>query len=325
METMTVREVVQKFAVSNRMLRYYEKMGLISSLRIENYAYRVYDLETIKRLQQILVLRKLRIPVKQIAIILDDAEQKLALAILQENVTELEEEISALHTVRNVLKLLVSKLDESMQKKVRLDLLGDEELMEVVRVLNPSKTNLKEERAMNELEHASKVLDSKMDIRIVYLPPATVAASQYTGENPEDTAGKRIYDFIRAANLPMIKPDFRVYGFNNPSPQEGQKEYGYEFWVTIPDKMKIPAPLEKKTFTGGLYAAHCIQFGNFYEWGTFVDKMKQNNEYEIDWRAPEGMGGCLEEELNIYTHLLNGDAKTAQLDLLLPIKRRNEA
>lgn len=36
-----------------------------------------------------------------------------------------------------------------------------------------------------------------MDVRIVYLPPVTVAAYQYIGENPEDVAGEKIYSFIK--------------------------------------------------------------------------------------------------------------------------------
>lgn len=71
----TISQVSQQFNISARMLRYYEKKGLISSMRIPDYSYRVYDEEAVKRIQQILVLRKLRIPVQQIAVILDDASQ----------------------------------------------------------------------------------------------------------------------------------------------------------------------------------------------------------------------------------------------------------
>lgn len=56
---------IQQFNISVRMLHYYEKKGLISSTRIPDYSYRVYDDEAVKRIQQILVLRKLRIPVKE--------------------------------------------------------------------------------------------------------------------------------------------------------------------------------------------------------------------------------------------------------------------
>ncbi|MDF2802568.1 MAG: MerR family transcriptional regulator [Anaerocolumna sp.] len=318
----SISQVSKQFNVSTRMLRYYEKAGLFASMSIPNYSYRVYNSEAVRRLQHILVLRKLRIPVKQIAIMLDDDSGMHTLDMMLNNLAELDEEIAALNTIRDIMKLLVSRLEVSIKNKVRLDLLNDTELKDVVCVLNPSKTNLKEEHMVVELENASKVLEGKMDIRIVHLPPATVVTSQHIGESPEEVAGIRIYNFIKESNLPVVKPDFRLYGFNNPSPRKGLAEYGYEFWVTIPDNMEVNEPFVKKNFDGGLYAAHCIKFGDFNEWESFSNQLKENEEYEIDWRAPDGMGGCLEEELNIYTNILEGVNKVEQLDLLIPIKRR---
>ncbi|OGO91310.1 MAG: hypothetical protein A2Y17_05020 [Clostridiales bacterium GWF2_38_85] len=43
MELQTINQVSKEYGVSARMLRYYEKIGLIQSLRKEDYAYRVYD------------------------------------------------------------------------------------------------------------------------------------------------------------------------------------------------------------------------------------------------------------------------------------------
>lgn len=324
MKIMTISEVSRHFNISTRMLRYYEKEGLINSTRIDNYSYRVYEEEAIQRLQQILVFRKLRVPIKQIAVILDDEQQFKTLEIMKKNLSEIDEEISALNIIKNIIKAMVSKLDENIQKRTHLDLLKDNELMDIVHILNPPKTNLKESYSMNELSKASKVLEQKMDVRIVYLPPVTVAAYQYIGENPEDMAGEKIYSFIKEKNLSKLKPDFRLFGFNNPSPQDGQKVYGYEFWVTIPENMQVNGPIVKKQFNGGLYAAHCINFGDFYEWGAFIDYMNNNKIYEIDWREPNGMGGCLEEELNIFTNIKQGAKKAQQLDLFIPIKERTK-
>ena len=39
---LTVTEVTRTYGVSARMLRHYEKLGLIASGRREGYAYRVY-------------------------------------------------------------------------------------------------------------------------------------------------------------------------------------------------------------------------------------------------------------------------------------------
>lgn len=323
MEIMTISEVSKQFGVSTRMLRYYEKEGLLTSGHIADYSYRIYDETAVKRLQKIIVLRKLRIPVKQILDILNDEGQMRTLEILQDNLAQMQEEIAALATVRDVLSSLVLRLGESVAGKAKPDLLEDTELMEIVHVLTPPKTNLKEEHSMSDLAKAQEVLEAKMDIRIVYLPPATVASYQYAGENPEDTAGPMIYSFIRETNLPDRKPDFRLYGFNNPSPQAGQREYGYEFWVTIPDDMQVKEPFKKMNFSGGLYAAHCIKMGDFQEWETFINVLQKQEEYEIEWREPYGMGGCLEEELNIYTRIRESGKQGAdQLDLLTPIRRK---
>ncbi len=322
MEFLTVSQVSKQFHISTRMLRYYEKEGLICSRRMQDYSYRVYDGDAVKRLQQILVLRRLRIPVKQISEILNDAEQVRTLEITQENLRQISEEIAALLLMRDVLEKLAEKLDENLKKKVRLNLLEDGELMDIIHVLEPPKTNLKEGYSMEDLTKAERVMEKKMEVRIVYLPPAEVASYQYVGENPEDSAGEMILEFIRKTGLAGIKPDFRLYGFNNPSPSEGQKEYGYEFWVTIPEDMEVEAPLKKKHFDGGLYAAHCIKMGDFHEWEGFIRQVLESEEYEGDWREPRGMDGLLEEELNIYTNVVEGTRENIQLDLLFPIKKK---
>ena len=54
-----IREISSKYDISARALRYYEDMGLISSTRSSDYAYRLYYRQNIKRLEQILILRKL--------------------------------------------------------------------------------------------------------------------------------------------------------------------------------------------------------------------------------------------------------------------------
>lgn len=325
MDMLTISEVSKQNQISTRMLRYYEKAGLIKSARVPGYSYRVYDEAAVRRLRQIMVLRKLRIPVKQIAVILQDETQRRTLDILQENLAQLEEEILAMATLRSVLKALVSRLENNIRERVNLEILEDGELMEMIHMLKPPKTTLKEEHSMSELMKAGEVLEAKMDIRIVYLPPATVASYCCVRENPEDEAGAQIYAFIRENNLPVQKPDFRLYGFNNPSPGPGQTVYGYEFWATIPEDMEVKAPFVKRRFAGGLYAAHCIKMGDFHEWATFTEAMMKAEEYEPDWREPEGMGGCLEEELNIYNNIQDPVHQGAdQLDLLIPIRKRSD-
>ena len=83
MEHLTISQVSRKYGVTPRMLRHYEKIGLIKAERREDYAYRIYDEEAVRRLQQIIMLRKLRLPLKEIAILLGDTDQGESLRLLQ--------------------------------------------------------------------------------------------------------------------------------------------------------------------------------------------------------------------------------------------------
>ncbi len=321
MKFMTISEVSKTFHVSTRMLRYYDGIGLLPSKRRKNYAYRVYDEADVQRLQQILILRKLRIPLKKIALIFDDAEQIKIIEVFQESIMELDKEISALQTIHDILCMFITRLNSIAHTKIKLDLLNDIEIMDAIQTLSFCKTNLKETYSMNDLKKANETLSELKDVRILYLPPCSVASSHFIGENPEDEAGKSFSKFIRSINLQKMKPDLRVFGFNNPSPN-GSETYGYEFWVTIPDDLDVPQPLVKKHFAGGLYAAHCINMGDFHEWKLLVQWVENSTEYEFDIREPFGMGGCLEEHLNAYSYFEADEkmAKFIQVDLLTPIK-----
>jgi len=61
-----IRDISNKYNVSARTLRYYEDMGLLTSIRSDEYAYRLYDAQAIIKLEQILILRKLNISIKDI-------------------------------------------------------------------------------------------------------------------------------------------------------------------------------------------------------------------------------------------------------------------
>lgn len=321
---MTISKVSQTFNISTRTLRYYEQIGLLMSQRIEDYAYRVYDEESIKRIQQIIILRKLRIPLKQIAMIFKDDEQIRAIEIFQKNISELDDEIATLTTIRQVLKGFVTQLNESIQTHIKPDLLQDMDALKVIEPLSLSKINFKEERIM---EKQNKIVESLKNVRIVLLPACTVASYHFIGENPEETVGAQMDKFVRESRLYEIKPDARLFGFNHPNPSANSSQYGYEDWVTIPEDMEVPAPLIKKHFAGGLYAAHTIKFGDFHEWNLLSKWVSDNEKYTSNYseQGEEIMGGCLEEHLNwVYASHMGWPENfiDGQLDLLLPIKFR---
>lgn len=322
----TISQVSKGFGVSTRMLRYYEQTGLISSTRLPDYAYRVYDREALDRLRQILLLRKLRIPVKQIQRILSSSDAVTAIEVFRRNVGELDEEIAALSTIRSILNGFIEELQAKAEIKLNSLLVQDASVLSAIDSLTQISINFKEEKTMEELSRANESLSKLTDVRIIHLPPSAVASSHHVGDDPELHANNALDRFVRESKLSERKPDLRHYGFNHPNPKDETGYHGYEAWVTIPDDLEVPPPLVKKTFPGGLYAAHMVQFGNFGDWDKLLAWANEGEEYEFagDMADQEHMCGLLEEHLNYYSHIYleNSEPENMQLDLLMPIRER---
>lgn len=321
----TISQVSKQYHISTRTLRYYEQIGLITPTKKDGYACRTYDTDVIIRLRQIILLRKLRISLKQIREILEDRNAEKLMEEFERSLTEIEAEMTALSTIRDVIKSYMEKLDISMEKTALLD---DENLLNIVDSLTITKTNIKEEKSMTELNRADEKLNrlTDRDVRIVYLPPASVAAVHCVGGMPETKTGDLLFSFIKDNHLAQIKPDFRHYGFNHPngSLPDGS-DHGFERWVTIPDNMEVTAPFVKKRFPGGLYGAHMIPMGAFEEWNYLYEWAAGHEKYEIVWGDPECMNGFMEEHLDAIHHYLwthEECDRRLQLDLLIPIKEK---
>ncbi|WP_055667749.1 effector binding domain-containing protein [Desnuesiella massiliensis] len=323
MELQTISTVSKNFNISTRTLRYYEQIGLIQSIKKEGYAYRTYDEKSIIKLEQIIILRKLRIQLKEIQLILQNEEASIAIGVFQKKINEFSNEITALSTIKSILEEFITRLKENFEVKISSGLLADESMLKIIDSLTVTKINFKEEKSMSDLNRANETLSKLTDVRIVYLPPATVASIRHIGGLPELTTASELNNFIMNNQLAKIKPDFRHYGFNHPNGEMADgSDHGYERWVTIPSDMEVIKPFEKKEFSGGLYAAHAISMGNFEEWNWLCDWAKNNPEYEPNWGNPECMYGLMEEHLNyinLYTLNVEENHKW-QLDLLIPIR-----
>ena len=261
--------------------------------------------------------------------ILKSKDTAIAIKAFQQNLTEIEDEITALSTIKSLIQALLERLNLQSDE---LRLLGDESLLEIVDSLTVSKINFKEEKSMEELNQASEKLNKLTDVRIVYLPPMTVAAVSATGENCEGQTADMINRFVLESNLLKIKPDIRHFGFDCSAGKTGVGEPSrkYQMWVSIPDDMVVPKPLVKRTFDGGLCAAHMIKMGDFDHWILLKNWVMNNDKYEHDWHsvryAPyeDDMDRCFEEQLNHWGNLQNPEFinEDMQLDLLFPIKEK---
>jgi len=312
------------------MLRYYEQIGLIECLRKDDSNYRVYDDATVQKIRQIIILRKLRVPVRQIIEILNNHNAAVAVDILQQNINQLGDEIATLTKVKSILSQFVDKLQSTAQIQLELDFASDESVLFALESVSFTNNQLKENYTMADLKKVEKKLEQR-DVRIIYLPSMTVASAHYVGKDCEMHSHQMLERFVKEKGLLTVKPDLRWFSFDNSEKQHdsyGTPSYGYEMWVTIPDDMEVSEPIRKIKFHGGLYAAHCIHNFEFDHWKLLTDWIRASELYESDWGsircAPhmDTQEWAIEETLNIYTRLLGNDHGHHQLDLLFPIKQK---
>lgn len=303
-----IGEVSKKFNISNRTLRYWEEKGILNSFRAEN-GYRYYDKENAARIKQIAVLRKLEMPIADIEKLFMANTSEAAVQLLSAHLANLQKQA----IFNKTLSLLVEKLIIKLQAAPNM--------AQVFTCLN-----LQQDAFLKHQETLQIILSERemtmsaanlSNVRIVKLPPMAVASFSAKSITPEDDCAKVVVPFVLKNNLNK-RGDFRFFGFNNPSPTEGNPVYGYEMWITIPEDFSVPAPFQKKRFEGGLYASISTQMNEIGErWMLLYNWCTNNDKYEADPSAQWMEECCMDYE---SFHSNQVDASEKQLDLLSPIR-----
>lgn len=96
---------------------------------------------------------------------------------------------------------------------------------------------------------------AKMEFEVIDLEPMRVASYRYVGEHPEDGAYDGLFKWIAQKNLLATERQPRFFGFNNPSPTEGDPVYGFEVWVTVGNDVESDDVITVKDMPGGVHAA----------------------------------------------------------------------
>ena len=104
----SIKEVSERFHVSARALRYYEEIGILKSCRI-NSKYREYDEEQIKRLEIILILRRLSFGIKDIAGLFSSDGAGFS-DLLEKRITENNKDYLEIREVSQLLKSFKAEL-----------------------------------------------------------------------------------------------------------------------------------------------------------------------------------------------------------------------
>lgn len=180
-----------------------------------------------------------------------------------------------------------------------------------------------------DLDKASKRLSKLQNVRIIYLPPMTVATYTYMErKDPHDKTKEVIMKFVKDSGLLNLKPDARHFALDYPM-FNFDPPLGHERWVTIPDDMEVAPPLVKKKFLGGMYVS-CLQGEHDTALG-LQDWINESEEYQCEATANRvephtpGLSWVLEEELNFFHNTQNLDSPASnhiplQIDYLFSIK-----
>ena len=118
------------------------------------------DENSIRKLRQIIILRRLRVPVKQIREIFGNSEAAAVIDVFERNISELDEEITALSTVKSILNGLVEELREKANVRLQLEYLGDSSVFAIAESISLPKNILQEEKSMNDLNKAEEHFNS---------------------------------------------------------------------------------------------------------------------------------------------------------------------
>lgn len=306
-----IGDVAKMYSLSNRTLRYWEEEGILKSTRAEN-GYRYYDDFNAARIKQIVLLRKLKMPIASIEHLFISNSTETAIEILSAHLVHLRNKAAVHHTLAALTEQLISGLQSQKTLKSIFGFLESSasnaffEQNDALQILLPERNPI---MSANELSN----------VRIVKLPAMTVASYRAESATPEDDCSKVFNAFVLHNNLHK-RDGYRQFGFNNPSPSENSPVYGYEMWVTVPDKFDIPAPLEKKVFNGGLYASISTNMNEIGErWQRLYNWCKNSNQYDVDF-SRQWLEECsMDFEVFISHNVSDGEK---QLDLLEPIKEK---
>jgi DNA-binding transcriptional MerR regulator/DNA gyrase inhibitor GyrI len=314
-ELIKIRDVSSKYDISARTLRYYEDMGLINSTRSDDYAYRMYDETAVKRLEQILILRKLNISIKDIQRIFNTSGSEVVLEVLGKKVDDIDGEVSLLHELKEIVlefihqienadfgkdsdvKLLYEKAKEIETQLVNVDYNG-----------NPSN--------VNRLIDVTEKIKKAPEVRVVEIPKCRMATSGF------DTFDKTLNKFCDWWDEYGKKRKGAYYA---PSDFMWHENGQAVWWVMVEDWAisEDCGGYDIIDFEGGLYAAAISIDGDDDINGRVYQGIK--NWIEISgFESDERPGHQTLCHMPNPTEEIKKGLGYHQLDIFVPIKLREE-
>lgn len=299
-----ISEISLKYDISTRALRYYEDVGLIKSVRTHDYAYRLYDNQAIKRLEQILVLRKLNISIKDIQKIFACNEVDVLLDVLSHKVNEIDAEVSLLHQLKTIVLTFIRQVEKSnITIETNLQTLYDQ--ANSLNERTAENHNLSSSSVANLVEVTEK-LGRMPDIRIVKLPRVKMARS--------GNADLEVFDQWWSSievNQTLFPRDFMWFN---------SKLSCFEWLFAIPEHLTDTNGYDVFDFPGGLYAvATALDEGE--EIGRISRLIHKWVDESSEFELSDGINSA-DERYDMGHVVSPPECRVRQMDLFIPITKK---
>jgi DNA gyrase inhibitor GyrI len=155
---------------------------------------------------------------------------------------------------------------------------------------------------------------SNLDVRIVRLEPSRVVAAYAYGSSPEMHAWESLLSWAKSKgllNAPILP---RFFGFNNPVPDPGSPNYGYEQWMTVAPDVTGNGDVQAKEFSGGLYAVTRCRLSEIRETWKRLTEWNEEGPYRLAHH--QWLEECLTPPMPV-----TGTERDLVYDLYLPIAK----
>lgn len=243
-----IKEISDKYDITARTLRYYEDMELISSIRSDEYAYRLYDETNVKKIEQILILRKLNISIRDIQRIFNAPGSDVVLEVLGRKVQNIDDEIALLHEFKDIMMEFIRQIE-------KMDFCSDSDvkmLYDKAKEIETHLTNVDyigKPSNVGRLLEAVEKLEREPDILIIEVPPCRMVTSGPLAEDIELNRFNEMWMRLGSRIADKINPrDFMYHDV----------EYNKSVWLYLIEDWMTEADTEGYkiiTFSGGLFAS----------------------------------------------------------------------
>jgi DNA-binding transcriptional MerR regulator len=312
LELMRINEVVDNFGISSRTLRYYEEMGLLWSSHPDNKTQRYYEAAALERLKQIIILRKLQIPVKDIVEIFKSENTAALIQAFVDKLESLDTEISALSELRHLVDDFLHKMLMSGIKKISAITLLYEETEKRFVTLEKDETV-----TFEKLSKISREALRLNDVRIIRLPSMHVLTSRLkTGQIVWLDGDKMQNLFAEYGFIPL--PGLRNCFFRKENGDEWLME------ISIQEDYKNTTMYVEEYFPGGLFAVASSFMENMDDtFALLKDWINKNDHYQLDVDA-EGKMQRNEMIEEILPWDIANKLNRYQQDVFIPIRIKDE-